>query len=175
MPFISVKLDAKESKVAPEGRYPLRVNKVEEKKTGAAAKFPGEKYFGIMILNESTEGNYMPVFWNLMLPDATKHDEQTVRLRKLEIQRFLAQFNVPGDANGFDTDDLIGANAEGTLVVNDSEDDKGKAREPRNELKLDRLDTDEDAAPKESAVERARNRRKRGGEKGDEAEKGLTF
>lgn len=156
MAFISVKLDAKESKVAPEGRYPLRINKVEQKKTGEKAKHPGETYYGVMITNESPEGDFAPVFHNIMLP-GPNHDEQANRLRKLEIQRLLAQFNVPGDSSGFDTDDLVGATAEGLLTL--GEDDK---HEPRNELKLDRLDTDEEEAKEEEQTERRRGRRRAG-------------
>lgn len=171
MPFISVKLDAKESKVAPEGRHPLRIQKWEEKKTGDKAKNPGETYYMIMITNESPDGDYAPVFHNLMLP-SPKQDEGIQRMRKLDIQRLLAQFNVPGDANGFDLDDLVGATAEGMLTL--GETDKG---EPRNELRLDRLDAEEEGeadAPKETPVERSRNRRRgRGG--ADEAEKEIPF
>ncbi len=60
MPFISVKLDAKESKIAPEGRYPLRVIKVDERKTGPKSKNPGETYYAVMIANESPEGTSAP-------------------------------------------------------------------------------------------------------------------
>ena len=152
MPFVSVKLDAKESKAAPEGRYPLRVVKVDEKKTGQKSKHPGETYYMVMLSNESPEGNYAPVFWNCMLPG--KDDEENVQnMRKLDIQRFLAQFNIPGDANGFDTDDFVGSTADVLLTV--GEDDKGN---PRNELKLDRLDTDE--AKEETPAPRTRRGRR---------------
>lgn len=146
MPFIEVKLDAKESKAAPEGRYPLRIIKCDEAKTGEKSKNPGERYYKVMIANESPDAAYMPIFFNLMLPGANQ-DEQVQRLRKIEIQRLLHQFNVPGDANGFDTDDLIGASAEGMVTL--GTDDKDQ---PRNELRLDRLPDDEEheeeAAPR---------------------------
>lgn len=152
MPFVSVKLDAKESKIAPEGRYPLRVIKVDEKKTGQKSKNPGELYYGVMIANESPEGNYSPVFWNCMLPGPNQ-EENVQRMRKLDIQRFLRQFNIPGDADGFDTDDLPGATADCLLTVSE-----GENGDPRNELKLDRLSDDDDQPTKET-VRRGRGRR----------------
>lgn len=152
MAFIKVQLDAKESKAAAEGRYPLRVVKIEAKKTGLKSKHPGEDYYSVMISNESPEGNYMPVFWNCMLPNKDQ-DEQVQRLRKLDIQRFLRQFNIPGDAGGFDTDDFVGATADCLLTM--GQDDKG---EDRNELKLDRLDDDE--AEAEEATKPARRGRR---------------
>lgn len=155
MPFINVKLDAKESKTAPEGRYPLRVIKVQEKKTGAKAAHPGELYYGVMISNESPEGNYAPIFWNCMLPNG--NDEQADRIRKLEIQRFLVQFSIAGDENGFDTDDFVGSTAEGLLTVSEIE---GSGGDKRNELKLDRLSDDEE----EEEKPRRRGRRSQGAE-----------
>lgn len=161
MPFISVKLDAKESKTAPEGRYPLRVVKCDEKKTGPKSKHPGEVYYGVTIANESPDGDFMPVFWNCMLPQG--EDEQIDRLRKLEIQRFLAQFNIAGDANGFDTDDFVGSTAEGLITI--GTDDKDQ---PRNELRLDRLDDGEEE------TKPTRGRRGRRGS-GDDADAEIPF
>lgn len=153
MPFISVKLDARESKTAPEGRYPLRVIKVDEKKTGPKSKNPGETYYAVMLTNESPEGNYAPVFWNCMLPSSNQ-EENVQRMRKLEIQRFLHQFNVPGDSDGFDTDDFMGATADVLLIV--TQDDKGDSR---NEIKLDRLDIPDDDEPEKEDKSRRRGRR----------------
>jgi len=150
MPFINVKLDAKESKVAPEGRYPLRILKVDEKKTGAKSKHPGELYYGLMLVNEEPDASYSPVFQNLMFPQP-HYEEGVNNMRKLEIQRLLAQFNIPGDSNGFDTDDLVGATAECMLTL--GEDDKGNAR---NELRLDRLSGDDDEKKEESPRRRGR-------------------
>lgn len=156
MPFISVKLDAKESKIAPEGRYPLRVIKVDEKKTGPKSKNPGETYYAVMIANESPEGNFSPVFWNCMLP-GPKQEENVQRMRKLEIQRFLQQFNITGDSDGFDTDDFIGASAECLLTISEMENG-----DSRNELKLDRLNDSE-----EKTEETPRRRGRRGSRDAD--------
>lgn len=151
MPFIQVKLDAKESKTAPEGRYPLRIIKVDQKKTGEKSKHPGETYYMLMLSNDQPDGNFSPVFTNLMFPNG-EYDENVNNMRKLDIQRLLAQFNIAGSADGFDTDDLLGASAECMLTV--GEDDKGNKR---NEVRLDRLDSDE--GDEEDKPSRRRGRR----------------
>lgn len=163
MPFIEVKLDAKESVTAPEGRYDLRINAVKEKKTGEKSKIPGEPMLEVMILNETPGPNgetYAPVFHTLMIPTG-KTPERNVDMYKLNIQRFLAQFNIPGDANGFDTDDFIGATAKDAVLTQSDADDNGPAR---NNLRLERLpdDEEEDATPKRGAAAAGPRGRRRG-------------
>lgn len=138
MPFIKMALDAKEPVVAPEAEYDLRIFKVEEKKTGDKSKRPGEPMLLVMINIEEPGESYAPVFHNLMLLTSNTPEEHQ-QLYKLGVQRFLACFNISGDHGGFDTDDFVGAT--GRCLVVQGEDDKG---EPRNELKLPRLDEEGD-------------------------------
>lgn len=160
MPFISVKLDAKEAILAPEGNFPLRIQSCKEKKTGDKSKIPGEPMLEVMILNEEPDMNYAPVFHTLMIP-TPKTDEKNVDMYKLNIQRFLSMFNIAGDEGGFDTDDFAGATCNGFLTQEEGDD-----KVIRNKLRLDRLDDEPDQAPAKSAG-RARGRRGRGGAEED--------
>lgn len=149
MPFIKMALDAKEGVVAPEAEYDLRIFKVEEKKTGDKSKIPGEPMLLVMINIEEPGQSYQPVFHNLMLVTGNT-PEQNVNMYKLNVQRFLSCFNIKGDSDGFDTDDFVGST--GRALIIQGEDDKG---EPRNELKLPRLDESD-----EEVVEKPRGRRR---------------
>lgn len=156
MPFIKMALDAKEALIAPEGRYPLRIIKVEMAKSGDKAKIPGEPMIKIMISNEEPGANYAPVFHQLMLiTDRTPDDNK--QMYKLNIQRFLALFNIKGDGDGFDTDDFVGSETgpEGGLLKQDAEYDPDN---PKNVLVPDRLDQEE---AEEEAPTTSRRRRGR--------------
>lgn len=93
----------------------------------------------VMINIEEPGQTYQPVFHNLMLVTGNT-PEQNVNMYKLNVQRFLATFNIKGDSDGFDTDDFVGST--GRALIIQGEDDKG---EPRNELKLPRLDESDEA------------------------------
>lgn len=156
MPFIQVALDAKEALIAPEGRYPLRIIKTEMAKTGDKSKIPGEPMIKVMISNEEPGKNYAPVFHQLMIITPKTPDDNK-QMYKLNIQRFLALFNIKGDSTGFDTDDFVGAETgpEGGLLKQDAEYDP---ENPKNVLVPDRLDggDDEDEAAEEAPVSRRR-------------------
>jgi hypothetical protein len=125
MPFIGVKLDAKEATLAPEG------------KTGEKSKIPGEPMLEVMIVHEGSgpDGeNYAPIFHTLMIPTG-KTPEKNVEMYKLNIQRFLHMFNIKGDSDGFDTDDFPGATAKDVAVTQEEGDDEVT----RNKIKLERL------------------------------------
>lgn len=131
MPFVKVKLDAKEPEVAPEDEYELRIIKIEERVSGDKAKIPGEPYVAVMIRIE--DGDYKPIYHNLMIPTG-KTAESNVELYKLNIQRFLNCFGIAGDPDGFDTDDFPGST--GKCYVVQQEDQNGEAQ---NVLRLPRL------------------------------------
>lgn len=151
MPFIKMALDAKEGVVAPEAEYDLRIFKVEEKKTGEKSKRPGEPMLLVMLNIEEPGQNYQPLFHNLMLLSGNTPTEHH-QLYKLGVQRFLACFNIKGDSDGFDTDDFVGST--GRCLVVQSEGENG---EPRNELKLPRLDEE---GEEEVAEAKPRGRRR---------------
>lgn len=153
MPFIKMALDAKEPVVAPEAEYDLRIFKVEEKKTGDKSKVPGEPMLLVMINIEEPGESYAPIFHNLMLL-TNKTPEEHHQLYKLGVQRFLAAFNISGDDGGFDTDDFVGST--GRMLVTQGEDNEGN---PRNEIKLPRLDEEPDEQAQ--AEERAPRGRRR--------------
>lgn len=134
MAFIKVALDAQEPEVAPDADYDLRIVKCEEAKSGEKAKIPGEPYLKVMIVIEEPGVEYLPIWHNIMIP-TKKTSEDNVPRYKLGIQRFLSVFNIPGDADGFDTDDFLGAT--GRCAVVQTENDQ--TGEPRNELRLPRL------------------------------------
>lgn len=133
MAFIKTALDAKESEIAPEGEYDLRIVKVEEKKTGDKSKIPGEPMIQCTIRIEEPNSNYSLFNHTLMIVTKKTPDENK-DMYKLNIQRFLETFNIPHEDTGFDTDDLQGA--EGRCMVTQKDGDDGVTR---NQLRLPRL------------------------------------
>ena len=108
----------------------------------------------VMITNETPGENgetFSPIFHTLMIPTG-KTPEKNVEMYKLNIQRFLHMFNIPGDENGFDTDDFAGATAKDVTVTQEEGDDDVV----RNKIKLDRLPDEEPKA----AAPRGRRRGK---------------
>jgi hypothetical protein len=98
--FISDDLDdVEEAKVAPEGEYDLRIVRALDKPSKK-----GEKMCTVSIKIEEPGIDAPLINVYLMGWDADTPPEQ-VRMRKLEIKRFCACFNVPTD---FETDDLVG-------------------------------------------------------------------
>lgn len=134
MAFVKVALDAQEPEVAPDGEYDLRIVKAEIKASGPGAKIPGEPYVNVMVLIEEPGAEYKPVWHTLMVP-TNKTEEKNVNNYKLNIQRFLACFNIRGDADGFDTDDFPGSTGR-CNVVQATNDQSG---ELENKLRLPRL------------------------------------
>ena|SRR3990172_2392044 len=134
MAFVKVALDAQEPTVAPDGEYDLRLVKAEIKHSGPKAKIPGEPYVSVMLIIEEAGTDYQP-FWHTLMVPTEKTDEENVNRYKLNIQRFLACFSIPGDADGFDTDDFPGSVGRANVVQTTNEE----SGEARNELKLPRL------------------------------------
>lgn len=108
MPFIEVALgDAKEQEAVPEAKYPLRVVKSEDKQskggnqmTAVTLRIEDPNYPNAQLVN------HFLVYPNSKTIDSTKD------LFLRNINRFLHAFNIPGEATGFNTDDILGATAE---------------------------------------------------------------
>lgn len=114
--------DAKESEVAPEGTYDLRVHSAEEHVKQGADKATSVK---CVILFETGDGNYMPINHYIPLVTGDEEDddkssaEQKVNNKLVMQKRFLELFNVSYQDDGFDPDDIAGATAEGVGVIQD--------------------------------------------------------
>jgi hypothetical protein len=131
MGFINVALDdAKEAEVVPEGEYDLRIIKAED---GESKK--GNPMTSILIkIEDAPIPNAAPVRHWLTYPDnKTPADQRNMRL--LDIKRFLTLFGVPITADGFDSEDLVGATARAYLTQEEG-DNNG---EVYNRIKLPRL------------------------------------
>lgn len=110
MPFIAMPLDqAKEDELCPEAEYELRISDVQDKDSKR-----GDPMLQIMIdITNPPDGisNPAPIFHYISMP--TEHDEPKSFQYKLRmIRRLLAVFNIPFEANGFNTEDLMGAEGE---------------------------------------------------------------
>ena len=126
MAFIKVTLDAKEPEAAPEGSYPLRIVKVEEKESSK-----GSDMIVATIRIEDASVN-APLFNHYVVLPGPKSTNP--EFAKLQVQRFLEVFGIPHEDDGFDPDDFQGA--EGECVVTQQEGDDGIIR---NTLRLPRL------------------------------------
>lgn len=127
---------AKESEVAPEGEYDLRVVSLEENQS----KKSGKPKLQAMITIEGEQEDYQPIFLHMMLPEP---DGEYNNLRLRDIKRFCMLFSIPFEADGFNLDDAAGATAHGRVTV--EENDKG---EPQNSIILPRLEDEDDDKPK---------------------------
>lgn len=138
MPFIDVPLsDAKEGKPVPEGEYELRIISAE-REISKAAKERGEEdpnMTHVMIVIEDGEyPNALPMHEYLL--DVSEDDEESIKnMRELNIARLLQVFDVPYEANGYDSDDLPGATGRCLVILAPAQ---GQYDE-RNELRLPRL------------------------------------
>lgn len=126
MPFIKESLDdVQEAQPVPEGEYDLRIVKAEEKESKK-----GNEMVQVMIVVEDQEyPNAAPINHFLLGWDGVEPDIE--RMRKLEIKRFCACFDVPTD---FEAEDLVGQT--GRCFVTQEEGDDGNTY---NRLRLPRL------------------------------------
>jgi hypothetical protein len=122
--------DIEEAKAVPPGRYDLRVVQVKNEPSKTSGKPMVSLLHEIIGHPEAA-----PVSYYLSLP--TEGDEPKARTFKLlNIRRYLSQFNTPFETNGFNEEDLYGA--EGNVQLGMSEPTE-QYPIPRNEMQLDRL------------------------------------
>lgn len=130
MAFIKQDLgDVRESQPVPEGEYDLRIikaDRVESKKGNMMTKV-------LIRIDDPDYPNASPI--SHFLVDITKDTpEDQAQMRKLDQKRFLVAFDVPHDDNGYDSDDLPGAEAR--MLLTRDENDDGMVF---NRLRLPRL------------------------------------
>ena len=117
MPFIEMGeefANAKETPLAPEGQYDLKLHTLSEDKV------PGQKNNLVIDIRFETEG-YLPMRHWIALPlpekDARNDQEKghdpgtTAKTKMLMAKRFCYLFSIPYTDNGFNTDDFLGARA----------------------------------------------------------------
>lgn len=156
MAFINVAIkDAKESEVVPEGEYDLRIVKSEDKDSKA-----GNAMTVVMIQIISDEyPNASPLNHFITYPSENGSEAgNAMKLR--DIARFLQTFKIPYTDEGFDTDDLQGAEGTCFLDQEEGQDKNGKANGMMfNRLKLPRL-AEEEAKPARASARAGSSRRR---------------
>ena len=118
MPFINESLDdVTEPKAAPEGEYELRIIK--------AVDAPSKKGAPMMTLTFVFEDNDVkaPPFNHYLMGWNDETPEDQIEMRKIDVKRFCAAFDVPED---FEEGDLKGST--GTCWVTQEEGDDGVVR-----------------------------------------------
>lgn len=144
MPFISASLkDAHEDKPVPEGNYDLTI------KTRTLKKSRSGKDMILCIIGVDEHPDAAPIYHNIML----EGDPEWQHLRLRDLRRFLEVFNIPYDDNGFNDDDLEGA--QGNCLVKLGTDDK---ENEVNQLALPKFKDEpkEEEAPRRKAAGRRR-------------------
>lgn len=127
MAFIKESLDdVVERKPAPDGEYDLKILKAEEKESKKGRDM-------VQLLIGFDDGTDAPPFNHFLLSWTDDDDDAQVQMRKLEIKRFCAAFDVSED---FDATDLPGLTARKIFVKQDEPDDQGIVR---NRMVLPRL------------------------------------
>lgn len=129
-----------EDKVAPNGRYDLRITSAKVKKSK-----DGERdMIAVAIAIEGGEGNYATVFQNVLAPKEA--DEPGTRRRMLrDWKRFMTVFGVPNNGTDIDEENasetLVGLTGNCQLVQEEMQDGNGnKTGEMRNVLRLPKID-----------------------------------
>lgn len=106
MPFIELALeDAKEPDILDEAEYAMRVQQAVVK----PGKEEGKTNLEVMTVYDDHPGA-APCFTYLALPNAAD-EEKSRKFKLLNIKRFLVQFDIPHEGNGFDPTDFAGATA----------------------------------------------------------------
>ena len=150
MPFIDLGSEfgeTKETPLAPEAEYDLNVFKLEHDTDNgknnlvATIKFEGE--------------DYAPFRHWISLPSAKDADNDakkghepgtTSRMKMLMAKRFCYLFDIPYDANGFNTDDFLGARCRGQVTQDTVTSNKDNSTFNVNKLVLPRLPDEESEA-----------------------------
>jgi hypothetical protein len=119
-PFIEMAIgDAKEPRVLPEKEYELKVLKVS---VGLSSGRGGKEKRNQMVLMLGVPGYVTkPIYYYLGLETAHL-DDAAKNMRYLETKALCKMFNVPFDADGFNSDDFIGADGVGLLQVENSDE-----------------------------------------------------
>ena len=117
MPFIDMGEEfakAKETPLAPEGQYDIKVHALSEE------KIPGQKNNLVIDMRFETE-DYLSIRHWIALPNPGKdarndqekgHDPgTTAKTKMLMAKRFCYLFGIPYTDTGFNTDDFLGATA----------------------------------------------------------------
>lgn len=125
MGFITESLeDVHEPIAAPEGDYDVRIIKAERKESKK-----GRDMIALLLKIDGYDAqpfNHFLLSWNSM-----DDDEDQIRMRKLEIKRFVAAFDLPDD---FDAEDCVGQTASVYLTQEVGDDDV-----VRNRMRLPRI------------------------------------
>jgi hypothetical protein len=130
MAFIKIDLtQTKEGEIVPEGRYELRVVRVED----TESKKGNPMTVVTLRIEDSDVPNPLPINHYITYPTEDLPENQQY-LRSLEIKRFLTAFGVNYDSSGFDSEDLLGQTAHIMLVQ-----EQGDDHIIRNKLRLPRL------------------------------------
>ncbi len=139
---------AKETPLAPEGQYDIKVHALAEDKV------PGLKNNLVIDIRFETE-DYLPMRHWIALPipekdarnDAEKgHDPgTTAKTKMLMAKRFCYLFRIPYTDQGFNTDDFLGATAR-VGVTQSSYTRADKSEATNNKIILPRLPDEVEAA-----------------------------
>lgn len=142
MPFIEMALgDVGEQYAAPSGTYDLVVLKAEEAASRAAKEEHGDDAEPNMLvvtigIQSDEHPDAAPFRAWFTYPDGGDYDDMRIR----EIKRFLYWFNVPMEGNGFNTEDIEGATAQGIQVEKSVNEQSGREF---NEMVLDPIPSDD--------------------------------
>jgi len=105
MPLISIPLgDDWEDKAVPEGEYDLVIEDANEKTSEA-----GSEMIECRIAIQDGDFPNAAAIWEYLVFPKDGVEERTKRLQMRNIVRFLSVFGIPFEADGFNTEDLIGA------------------------------------------------------------------
>jgi len=144
MPRFEIPLgDVREEKVAPEGMYDLRVFDAKEIDCSPEDMKDPDKNprIAVSVAVESMPG-VTPVNHTLWMPKPSQEISRQERSMR-GIKRFFHAFDVPYDADGFTTEDLVGATGHLRLKQGSYKSKDGD-HVPQNTLVLPRIKEEED-------------------------------
>lgn len=128
MSFIDMDLggNVAEPKPVAAGRYPLVITE---------ATYNGDKNY--VKVSIAVDGRTDVPNFNHFISLPKKDDEPSkAEFKRLMMKRFLVQFNIPFDDNGFELTDFHGARADGNLALTEPDKQSGAVY---NNLNVDRL------------------------------------
>lgn len=105
MPLISIPLgDDWEDKAVPDGEYDLVIEDANEKTSKA-----GSEMVEVRIAIQDGDYPNSAAVWEYLVFPKEDDEERTKRLQMRNLVRFLTVFGIPFEADGFNSEDLIGA------------------------------------------------------------------
>lgn len=159
MPFIQMPIaDAVEQDLVPEGEYDLQITDVEEKDSKNGVPM---LQCTIQVMNPpATVKEPAPIWHYITLPDSDD-DAKKAAFKLRMLRRFLEVFSIPFEDNGFNSEDLNGAQGRCLVAQQEIMRDERPTGEYSHTLRLPKFKNESGGDETEATDTQSRRQRRR--------------